>query len=117
MHMELTDFIKGRIDYVIQYAGTDCDDWHRIKIELIRSFLNVHRKLFSRRHYVTKKHVLNSFDKEVIAYWLEKTGIELKPDPKKMHDPNWINNGKFSFKEINEKRKLLKELKKENAKR
>ena len=98
--------LKILIDYTISYVGDATNDWFRIKMEIINNFPPKYRKLFSRRHYSTKKHILNSFDKEVINYWKEKTGIVLWVDPEKLHPENWVQRPKgWRLIEINEQRK------------
>lgn len=102
----LTDNLKNKIDFVILYAADETVDWFRIKIELINCFSPKERKNFSRRHFSTKKHILNKFDKEVIEYWEEKTGKKLWINPEKLHPEDWVKKPKgWGLAEINEKRK------------
>jgi len=97
--------LKKLIDYTILYAS-DTNDWFKIKMEIINNFPPKQRSLFSRRHYSTKKHILNSFDWEVIKYWENKTGKKLWIDPKKLHPENWIHKPRgWRLVEINEQRK------------
>jgi hypothetical protein len=102
--------LKEIIDYVISYVEDATDDWFRIKLEIINNCPAEYRRLFSRRHYSTKKHILNSFDWEVINYWQEKTGIKLKIDPAKLHPENYVHtpNG-WRLIENNEQRKKERE--------
>ena len=97
---------KRLIDYAISYIGDSTDDWFRIKMEIINRFPPKDRKLFSRRHYSSKKHILNSFDKEIIRYWEKKAGVVLWIDPDKLHPVNWNPRPRgWGLKEFNEKRK------------
>jgi hypothetical protein len=64
--MSIPDNLKEQISYVADYIGQETDDWILIKRQLIISFPNDGRKLFSRRHSSTKKQVINDFDKLVM---------------------------------------------------
>lgn len=82
--------IKDNIDYVIKYAGDVADDWFEVKKQILSITDPKRRSLFSRRHYSTKKHILNDFDYKVIEYWQLKTGVKLKIDESKLHPKDWI---------------------------
>lgn len=98
------------IDYAIAYIGTETDDWFRIKKELANLFPPRERSRFSRRHFSTKKHILNSFDKQVINYWEEQTGAKLWVDPEKLHPTDWIQKPHgWALREFNEQRRRSKE--------
>jgi len=98
--------IKSLIDYVIYYVGNSCNDWFIIKQQIVNHFPPIYRSLFSRRHYSTKKHILNSFDYQVITYWKEKTGNDLWINPNKLHPKDWKRKPKgWALKEINEERR------------
>jgi len=98
------------IDYVIDYIGDNSDDWFKIKMEIINNFPPNERSRFSRRHYSTKKHILNSFDKKVITYWESKTGMKLWVDPNKLHPDNWTAKGRgCGLRKFNEQRRRQKE--------
>lgn len=86
------DYIFSLVNYVLLYAQ-NATDWLLIKKELLLLCKPKHRSMFSRRHYSTKKHMLNDFEKEIIDYWKEKTGIELTIEPNMIHDINWIRKG------------------------
>jgi len=102
--------LKKLIDYTIEYVGDSSNDWFRIKMEIINVFPPKYRSLFSRRHYSTKKHILNSFDEEVIKYWEKRTGVKLWIDPEKLHPTDWVSKPKgWRLVEINEERKRRKE--------
>jgi hypothetical protein len=65
----IPEHLKELIDYVIDYVGDVSDDWFTIKKELVNNFPPRERSRFSRRHFSTKKHILNEFDYAVIDYW------------------------------------------------
>lgn len=105
---ELSLVIKY-IDYLFDYIG-DETDWLKIKIELVNLCPPKVKKLFSRRHYSTKKHIINDFDRKVIEYIQTTTGRVLFIDQTRMHDPNWIHKPKgWALQELNSKRKKEKE--------
>lgn len=68
--------IKAQIDYVAGYAY-DCDDWVEIKKQIMLGLPSDLRKLFSTRDQKTKEQILNDFDRKVISYYKEKTGVSL----------------------------------------
>jgi hypothetical protein len=92
--MSIPDKLKERINDVADYIGQETNDWLLIKRHLIISFPNEGRRLFSVRHPCTKKQILNAFDKLVMAYWKELTGIEPIIDPSKIHPDNWTHKKK-----------------------
>lgn len=104
--------IKSVIDYVLLYAGSS-EDWLSVKKEILWILPPRRRSLFSRRHYSTKKHTINKFEQEVMAYWKKKTGLELKIADDKLHDVNWVQNksGWGLLKYHEERRKLARERK------
>lgn len=67
------------------------DDWLQVKKMLLKSISPDMRKRFSVRHYYTKKHSLNKFEKEIINYYRDTFGIslELKENDKHTKDPIW----------------------------
>lgn len=102
--------LKEIIDYVIEYVGTGSNDWFLIKKELVNLFPPKERSRFSRRHYSTKKHLINDFDREVIKYWEDKTGNKLFIDEGRLHPKSWKRKPKgWGLIEINEKRRKQKE--------
>jgi len=109
--MAIPKKLRNIIDYTTTYVGKSSKDWFRIKAEIINQFPPKERSRFSRRHYSTKKHILNSFDKEVIEYWESKVGVELWIDPKKLHPENWEQkpHGWALIKLNNERSKNKKE--------
>jgi hypothetical protein len=100
----LSEYHKERIKWVAGYIMTSSNDWFAIKMQIINSMNPKNRVWFSRRHHSTKKHILNDFDREVIAYWKELTGVDLWINPSKLHDPNW-RPGPAGIFRYNEKRK------------
>jgi|TARA_R110001583_G_scaffold98169_1_gene243128 hypothetical protein len=68
--------IKDQINDVILYVD-DCDDWVTIKKEIMKGIPAALRKNFSTRDSKTKEQWLNDFDKLVINYYKELTGIDL----------------------------------------
>jgi len=106
----IRDNLKQIIDYAADYIEDSTDDWFRVKAEIARLFPPKDRSLFARRHFSTKKHTINDFERKVMAYWLKKTGVKLEIDESKLHDPNWIQRPKgWGLKEYNEKRRKQKE--------
>jgi len=97
------------IDYVIQYVGNSSNDWFTIKKEIINCYPRKERTKFSRRHYSTKLFFVNDFEREIMKYWKEKTGIELFIDEKKLHPTSWKRNprgwGLLIYNETRKKKK------------
>jgi len=101
--------LKEIIDYVIDYASKSSNDWFRIKKELIKLFPPKERSRFSRRHYSTKKQIINDFDREVIKYWEKQTGQKLFIDETKLHSSSWKRRPKgWGLAVYNEKRRREK---------
>jgi len=98
--------VKDIIDYAAEYIEDTTSDWFRVKKEIVNLLPPVNRSLFSRRHYSTKKQMINEFEREVMEYWYKKTGVRLVIDKNKLHDINWIQKPKgWALKKINEQRK------------
>lgn len=94
------------IDYAFSYIGSETNDWFRIKRELVNLFPSQQRSNFSRRHYSTKKHTLNLFDKAVIKLWEKKLGSKLWIDPNKLHPSDWVQRPSgWGLQKYNEQRK------------
>lgn len=107
----IPEHLKELIDYVHDYAGDVTDDWFSIKKELINNFPPKDRSKFSKRHFSTKKHILNDFDFEVMKYWEEKTGRKLIIDEKRLHPKDWVHKSKgWGLQEYNEQRQRKKEV-------
>ena len=74
--MESDNKIKEAFEFVASYES-ECDDWIEIKKEVMKLLPSNLRKRFSRRDQKTKNHHLNNFEKEMINYYHELTGIKL----------------------------------------
>ena len=99
-------FLKERINEVIGYIGDTTADYLLIKRQLINNFPTPSRALFSARHPCTKKHTLNDFDRAVMEYWEQETGVKLELDPAKLHDPGWEQKKKgWALVLLNEQRR------------
>lgn len=92
----LSDYLKERIQYVAAYIGTASDSWPVIKKHIVISMPGQRRKGlgFSRRHRFTKKMTLNEFDKAVMLYWSELTGVYPKIPETLLHDEGWVRRPK-----------------------
>ena len=114
MEIKIPISLQQRILYVVSYVGDSTDDWIVVKSEIVRSFPPKERKLFSKRHMTTKKQILNDFDRAVMKYWKEQTGVEpiLYDKDKHPEDWEWKPHG-WGLIEINEQRKLLSKKKRE----
>lgn len=115
----LSEKLKIIIQDTIEFVNFSTNDWFRIKTLLVNQTPPVERSQFSRRHYSTKKHILNSFDWEVITYWQEQTGVTLWIDPNKLHPENWKRHRRgWGLKRYNaERQKTAKILNRKNRKR
>lgn len=104
--------LKEIIDYVIDYIDGNSIDWFQIKKELVVLFPPKARSLFSRRHYSTKKQLLNDFDRKVIQYWEEQTRQKLVIDKTKLHPETWQRRPHgWGLKKYNENRQKQKKIK------
>lgn len=102
----LSDEHKKIINYAVSYIGNSTTDWFKIKRELVKIFPPKERSNFSRRHFSTKKQLLNKFDREVIKYWEKQTKLKLFIDQDKLHPKDWVRKPKgHGLKAYNEKRK------------
>jgi hypothetical protein len=102
---DIPDKIWEAINYVMQYAN-QTENWLAVKKEILWLLTNEYRNYFSRRHYVTKKHILNDFEKLVIEYWKQETGKELKIPDNQIHNSDWIQKGRgWALIKINEERR------------
>ena len=82
--------LKEIIDYVMEYVDGNSDEWFDIKKELLKLSPPKERSRFSRRHYSTKKHFINDFEREIMQYWEDSTGVELKIDESRLHPESWV---------------------------
>ncbi len=116
LNINLTEIDIRHIDYVIEYVGTFSNDWFTIKKEIINRYPRKERVKFSRRHYSTKLFFVNDFERKIIEYWKEKTGIELFIDEKKLHPTTWKRNPRgWGLLIYNETRKKKKSKPKKNS--
>lgn len=111
---KIPDYILEKIQYVAGYLKGLTNDWLDVKKQIIGMSHTDYRKLFSRRHFSTKKHTLNAFELAVIAEWKRITGEDLYLSPDKTHDPNWVRKGYGWYMsehhgEYYEKRRLKRE--------
>jgi hypothetical protein len=105
----LSEKQKKLIYDVIHIVGESSNDWFEIKNQIIFIMPPNERKNFSRRHYSTKKHILNDFDRAVINFWEKETGVKLFIDPEKLHPDDWGRKPRgWALAEINETRKKEK---------
>ena len=70
------DIIFEQIKFVSSYVG-DCDDWVTVKKQVMLNLPPTLRKNFSTRDSKTKEQWLNNFEKELISYYREITGVVL----------------------------------------
>ena len=68
--------VKEAFRQVSSYTG-DCDDWVAIKKQVLLTIPSELRKLFSTRDSKTKEQSLNNFEKQMIIYYKDTTGIDL----------------------------------------
>ena len=68
--------IRDQVKFISSYAG-DCDDWVTIKKQTLLGLPPSLRKVFSTRNPKTKEQWLNKFEKDLIIYYKELTGIDL----------------------------------------
>lgn len=100
----IPDKIWEVINYVMQYAN-ESEDWLAVKKEILWLLTNEYRHYFSRRHYSTKKHSLNDFEKLVIEYWKTETGKELRISDNLIHNPEWVRHRRgWGLKKYNKER-------------
>ena len=83
--------IKDVINYVMEYAR-ETSNWLSVKKEIMWLLPTSKRKLFSRRHYSTKKHSLNEFELQILRYWAKQTGVTLTIPPELQHDSSWVRH-------------------------
>ena len=68
--------IRESFRFVSSYTG-DCDDWVTIKKQVLLNISPELRTNFSTRNPKTKEQWLNDFEKEMITYYKQLTGIQL----------------------------------------
>lgn len=100
----MDSYILDTVDYVMQYAAGSTN-WLAVKKEILWMIPVPYRKLFSRRHYSTKKHSINDFEKDIIAYWYENTGDVLVIPEDKIHNAQWVRHRSgWGLKKFNKER-------------
>lgn len=105
----LPDIVKSRIQFAAGYIGADTTDWLRVKRQIYFIIPKYYKGLFSKKHFSTKKQIMNKFEEEVIRYWKTLTGVTLFLTEDKIHDPNWVQRTRSqNMKEYNAKRKQEK---------
>lgn len=82
--LEDNDFTK-QIAYVASFVGTDCDDWFRIKKQLLWALHPRFRGLFTKRHNVSRKLFINDFEISLMNYWKTITGVQPRVDETRLH--------------------------------
>ena len=68
--------IQEKLRFVSSYVG-DCDDWVTVKKQVMLNLAPSLRRNFSTRDPKTKEQWLNDFEKELINYYRELTGVDL----------------------------------------
>ena len=68
--------IIDAMDFVFSYAK-NVDDWITIKKELLKTLPVEERSCFSIRDPITKRQVINDFEKTLAARWAEMTGRQV----------------------------------------
>ena len=68
--------ILDKLSFVSEYVG-DCDDWVTVKKQVLLNLPPKVRKNFSTRDSKTKEQWLNNFEKDLIIYYKELTGVDL----------------------------------------
>ena len=69
--------ILEEVQLVVSF-DSDCDDWVTIKKEIMKGLHPKLRRNFSTRDPKTKEQSLNNFEKDIITYYKDLTGITLK---------------------------------------
>jgi hypothetical protein len=113
--MNIPNHLFPLIHFVMSYVLDKTNDWFAIKKELINAFPPKDRSRFSRRHYSTKKHILNQFDYAIIDYWEKRVGVKLFIDKEKLHPENWEHKTKgWGIYQHNDQRRRQKETERDN---
>lgn len=89
--MTIPDHIKDKINEIIEIVDGETNDWIIIRRQIINAIYPFKdRSYFSRRHYSTKKIIINDFEKKVINYWEQQTGQKVHIDESKLHPSDWV---------------------------
>lgn len=111
---EQFEAIKDYVDYVLEYAADISTNWLDIKTQILFVLPAEYRILLAKRHYSTKKRIINDLEKYIISYWENKTNKQIFIDEERLHNLNWIRREKgWALKLINEQRKLARQAQKE----
>jgi len=70
------EIILDKVGFVSEYVD-DCDDWVSVKKQVLLNLPPRLRKNFSTRDSITKEQWLNTFERELIIYYRDLTGISL----------------------------------------
>lgn len=70
--------VDDAVRSVVLWVGRLVSDWSIVKREIMSELADEDRRLFSRRHQITKEVDLNPFEERVIVRWKELTGIRLE---------------------------------------
>jgi hypothetical protein len=73
---DIPKVILEQVSFVSSYAEK-CDDWVTIKKEIMRGIPSHLRKNFSTRDPKSKEQWLNEFEKKLIEYYKDLTGVDL----------------------------------------
>ncbi|HAI41779.1 MAG TPA: hypothetical protein DCM40_28525 [Maribacter sp.] len=76
LNPEDKDRIFEEVRFVSSYTGS-CDDWVTVKKEVMKGLPPRLRKNFSTRDPKTKEQSLNNFEKSIINYYKQISGIDL----------------------------------------
>jgi hypothetical protein len=76
VNVQEMEIILDKLSFVSEYVGS-CDDWVTVKKQTMLNLPPRLRKNFSTRDPKTKEQWLNDFEKELIIYYRDLTGIEL----------------------------------------
>ena len=76
INQEDMEKILEQIRFISSYVG-DCDDWVTVKKQVLLNLAPRLRKNFSTRNPKTKEQWLNNFEKELINYYRDVTGVNL----------------------------------------
>ena len=68
--------ILESLDDISKIVG-DCDDWVEIKKMLLLSLPSKIRKLFSKRHPITKEQMTNALEYDLIEWYFKNKGKKL----------------------------------------
>lgn len=115
--MSLDPIVQDAVHFVLNYA-TSTNNWLSVKKEILWKLPCWKRKEFSKRHYSSKKHIINAFEQQIIDYWYDSTGIALTIPEDKMHDVSWTRHKRgWGLKVYNRMRQKAAAKRKKNEQR